>query len=277
MLFVDRKKHLYSELFKNKSALVGLTLGIFLLLFVVLVPIFSTHNPNAQQPSRKLLAPNAENILGTDQFGRDVLTRIAVGGRRSLGAAFVVVGLTLGVSIFLGISIGLIGGIFDAVFSRIIDVLLAVPSLILALAIVGVLGVGFENLLIALVVSFLTFYTRLVRSYALSTKQRPDVITARLAGIGWTRIISTHIVPDIFRQMLIVATLDLGGIIISIAGLSFLGLGTQPPDAEWGAMLGEARFYFTTAPHLLFAPAATILLSIVSANLLGNALKDTNK
>lgn len=267
---------MYSELFQNKSALVGLTLGIFLLLFVVLVPIFSTHNPNAQQPSRKLLAPNAENILGTDQFGRDVLTRIAVGGRRSLGAAFVVVGLTLAVSIFLGISIGLVGGILDAVFSRIIDVLLAVPSLILALAIVGVLGVGFENLLIALVVSFLAFYTRLVRSYALSIKQRPDVITARLAGIGWTRIISTHIVPDIFRQMLIVATLDLGGIIISIAGLSFLGLGTQPPDAEWGAMLGEARFYFTTAPHLLFAPAAAILLSIVSANLIGNALRDEN-
>ncbi len=170
----------------------------------------------------------------------------------------------------------LVGGIFDTVFSRIIDVLLAVPFLILALAIVGVLGVGFENLLIALVVSFLAFYTRLVRSYSLSAKQRPDIITAQLAGIGWTRIILTHIAPDVFRQMLVVATLDLGGIIISIAGLSFLGLGAQPPDAEWGAMLGEARFYFTTAPHLLLAPAAAILLSIVSANLIGNALKDKN-
>ena len=255
----------------------GVTLGAFLVLFVTLVPIFSTLNPNAQQPSRKLIVPNAENILGTDQFGRDVLTRIAVGGRRSLGAALVVVGLTLAVSIFLGISIALVGGILDTVFSRIIDVLLAVPSLIMALAIVGVLGVGFENLLIALVISFLAFYTRLVRSYALSAKQRPDVITARLAGIGWTRIILTHIAPDVFRQMLVVATLDLGGIIISIAGLSFLGLGAQPPDAEWGAMLGEARFYFQVAPHLLFAPAIAILFSIVSANLIGNELRDVQE
>lgn len=266
---------MYSELFKNKSAIVGIALGAFLLLLVALVPIISPYNPNEQQPSRKLLAPNTENLLGTDQFGRDVLTRIAVGGRRSLGAALIVVSLTLVVSIFLGISIGLVGGIFDTVFSRIIDVLLAVPSLILALAIVGVLGVGFENLLIALVISFLAFYTRLVRSYALSAKQRPDIITARLAGIGWTRIILTHIAPDVFRQMLVVATLDLGGIIISIAGLSFLGLGAQPPDAEWGAMLGEARFYFSTAPHLLLAPAFAILLSIVFANLIGNSLRDT--
>ncbi len=268
---------MYSEFFKNKSALVGLTLGTLLLLFVVFVPIFSTHYPNEQKPSRKLLAPSVENLLGTDQFGRDVLVRTAVGGRRSLGATLIVIGLTLAVSILIGISIGLVGGIVDSFFSRIIDILLAVPTLVLALAIVGVLGVGFENLLIALVISFLAFYTRLVRSYALSIKQRPDVITARLAGISWTRIILTHIVPDIFRQMLIVATLDLGGIIISIAGLSFLGLGSQPPDAEWGAMLGEARFYFSNAPHLLFAPAVAILLSIVSANLIGNALRDVQE
>lgn len=263
------------EFFKNKSAVVGIALGAFLLLFISLVPIFSPFDPNAQEPARKLLAPHGANLLGTDQF-RDVLTRLAVGGVRSLGAAFVVVGLTLGLSIFLGISIALVGGIVDTIFSRVIDVLLAVPSMILALAIVGVLGVGFENLLIALVVSFLAFYTRLVRSYALSAKLRPDVITARLAGIGWARIISTHIAPDVFRQMLIVATLDLGGIIISIAGLSFLGLGAQPPEAEWGAMLGESRFYFTIAPHLLLAPSAAILLAIVSANLIGNALRDAS-
>lgn len=269
-----KKIDLHSEFFKNKSAIIGIALGACLLLFILLVPIFSSYQPNAQEPARKLLAPNSTNLLGTDQFGRDVLTRIAVGGVRSLGAAFVVVSLTLGLSIFLGISIGLIGGIVDTIFSRVIDVLLAVPSLVLALAIVGVLGIGFENLLIALVISFLAFYTRLVRSYALSARQRPDVMTARLAGIGWVRIIFTHIAPDVFRQMLIVATLDLGGIIISIAGLSFLGLGAQPPEAEWGAMLGEARFYFTTAPHLLLAPSAAILLAIVSANLIGNALRD---
>lgn len=259
---------------KNKFSITGIILGTILVLFVALVPFFSPFDADTQEPSRKLLAPNAVNFLGTDQFGRDVLTRIAVGGRRSLGAAFLVVGVTLLFSIFFGISIGLVGGIIDSGFSRVIDIFLAVPSLILALAIVGVLGVGFENLLIALVISFLAFYTRLVRSLALSARERPDVITARLAGIGWLRIICTHIAPDAFRQMLVVATLDLGGIIISIAGLSFLGLGAQPPDAEWGAMLGEARFYYSIAPHLLYAPATMILLSIVSANLIGNRLKD---
>lgn len=259
---------------KNKLPLTGIVLGTVLILFVALVPFFSSFDPDVQEPSRKLLAPNNVNLLGTDQFGRDVLTRIAVGGRRSLGASFLVVGATLLISVFFGISIGLIGGILDSIFSRMIDVLLAVPSLVLALAIIGILGVGFENLLFALVISFLAFYTRLVRSLALSARERPDVITARLAGIGWLRIIFTHIAPDAFRQMLVVATLDLGGIIISIAGLSFLGLGAQPPDAEWGAMLGEARFYYSFAPHLLYAPGAAILMSIISANLIGNRLRD---
>lgn len=265
---------MYSEFFKNKSAIVGISLGGFLILFIALGSIFSPHDPNLQEPARKLYAPNQTNPLGTDQFGRDVLTRLAVGGIRSLGAALAVVGLTLAASIFFGIVIGLVGGIVDAIFSRVIDVLLAVPSLILALAIVGVLGVGFVNLLSAMVVSFLAFYTRLARSYALSARQKPEIITARLAGIGWARIVFTHLAPDVLRQMLVVATLDLGSIIIGIAGLSFLGLGAQPPDAEWGAMLGEARFFYMTAPHLLFAPSAAILLSIVSANLIGNALRD---
>lgn len=258
----------------HKISLTGIALGAALILFVALVPFFSPFDPDIQEPTRKLLAPNNINLLGTDQFGRDVLTRVAVGGRRSLGAAFLIVGATLSISVFVGIFIGLAGGIADTIFSRVIDVFLAVPYLILALAIVGVLGVGFENLLIALVISFLAFYTRLVRSLALSARERPDIITARLAGIGWLRIICTHLAPDAFRQMFVVATLDLGGIIISIAGLSFLGLGAQPPDAEWGAMLGEARFFYTTAPHLLYAPATAILLAIAAANLIGNKLKD---
>lgn len=254
-------------------AVAGVILAAFLLLFISLVPVTSQHEPNRQNPARKLRGPDGENLLGTDQFGRDVLTRVAVGGRRSLGAAVAVIGLTLGLSVFGGIAIALVGGIYDSVVSRIIEVVLAVPSVILALAIVGVLGVGYLNLLVAVVLSFLAYYTRLARGYALSASQRPDVITARLAGIGWMRITGTHIAPDVFRQMLIVATLDLGGVIVTIASLSFLGLGAQPPDAEWGAMLGEARFFFTTAPHLLLVPSVAILLTIVSVNLIGNGLK----
>lgn len=262
------------EFVKKTSAKMGIWLGVFLILFVALAPVVSPYDADAQEPARKLLAPNRTNWLGTDQFGRDVLTRIAVGGRRSLGAALLVVGGTLALSLFIGIAAVFSGKIVDAIVARLVDVFLAVPPLVLALAVVGVLGVGFENLLLALVVSSVAFYIRLVRSHALAARYRPDITAARLAGIGWTRVITTHVAPDVFRQMLLVATLDLGGIIVSVAGLSFLGLGAQPPRAEWGTMLGEARFYFTVAPYLLVAPAAAILIAIIAANLIGNALRD---
>jgi peptide/nickel transport system permease protein len=263
----------HNEFFSNRLAVAGVVLAAFLLLFITILPLASQHEPNVQNPARKLRGPDSENLLGTDQFGRDVLTRVAFGGRRSLGAAVAVVGLTLGFSVFAGIAIAMVGGILDSLVSRIIDVVLAVPSVILALAIVGVLGVGYMNLLIAVVFSFSAFYTRLARGYAFSASQRPDVTTARLAGLGWMRITGTHIAPDVFKKILIVATLDLGGVIVAIASLSFLGLGAQPPDAEWGAMLGEARFFFTTAPHLLLVPSVAILLTIVSVNLIGNGLR----
>ena len=148
------------EFTRKRTAKIGIALGAFLILFVALVPVLSPFDADTQEPTRKLLAPNVTNLLGTDQFGRDVLTRIGVGGRRSLGAAFLVVGLTLALSIIFGTVAVFAGRIVDAVFARAVDVFLAVPSLVLALAIVGVLGVGFENLLLALVVSFLAFYTR---------------------------------------------------------------------------------------------------------------------
>ncbi len=261
-------------IFQNKFAQIGMAIGGILLVFILFAPMFSPYSPNVTDDSNKLQKPSFSHPFGTDQHGRDVLTRVAVGGRRSLVAAFVVISLTLVISLFIGILIGITGGLIDSFVMRICDVLLAFPQIVLALAIVGMLGVGFQNLLLALVISSLAYYIRLVRSFAISMKDRADIITARLAGISWTRIILTHITPHIFRQMLVIATLDLGGIIINIAGLSFLGFGTQPPDADWGAMLEESRFYFTTSPHLLIFPALAILLTIVSANLIGNAFRE---
>lgn len=265
-----------SEFWRQKSARIGILLAAIILFFVAFAPFLSPFSPDWQQPESKLSAPDVRHPFGTDQFGRDLLVRVADGGRRSLGAAVLVLVLTLFLSLILGISVGMMGGIVEAVTMRVVDVLLALPQLILALAIVGVLGVGFENLLIALVVSSLAFYTRLAASYVKLSRSRLDVITARLAGIGWTRIVAGHVLPGVLAQMLILATLDLGGIIIGIAGLSFLGLGVQPPAAEWGAMLNESRLFFTTAPWLLIAPGAAIFLSVVAANLIGNALRDAN-
>lgn len=251
-------------------------MAFLLLLLVSVAPLALPFNPDEQNAAEKLSAPTVRHPFGTDQFGRDVLARIADGGRRSLGAAWLILIVTLAVSLSAGIAVGMIGGILDRITMRIVDVWLALPPLVLALAVVGVLGVGFGNLMIALVVSSLAYYTRLTASYAKLAVKRQDVVVARLAGVGWTRIVVGHVLPNVFAQMLIVATLDLGGTIVGIAGLSFLGLGVQPPAAEWGAMLNESRLFFTTAPWLLLAPAAFIFLSVVSANLIGNALRDAN-
>lgn len=265
---------IWRKLLSQNSARFGIGIAALLLILIVAAPFVSPSQPNEQNLTDKLAAPTFAHPLGTDQYGRDQLARLAVGGRRSLGAALLVLTLTLFLSLILGIAVGMTGGIVDAAAMRVVDVMLALPSLVLALAVVGVLGVGFENLMIALVVSSLAFYTRLARSYVHSARKRPDIIVARLSGIGWTRIVAGHVVPGVLAQMLVVATLDLGGVIIGIAGLSFLGLGASPPDAEWGAMLNESRLFFTTAPHLLLAPAAAIFLSVMAANLIGNALRD---
>ncbi len=262
------------RLLARRSARGGILLAGLLGALTLVVPVVLPHRPERISLDEKLVAPNTAHPLGTDQYGRDQLTRIADGGRRSLGAALLVLGGTLLLSLSVGVTVGMIGGIIDAAAMRVIDVLLALPSLVLALAVVGVLGVGFENLLLALVASSWAYYARLARSYVRLARERQDVIVARMAGLGWARIVTGHVVPGVVAQLAVVATLDLGGVIIGIAGLSFLGLGVQPPDAEWGAMLSESRLFFTTAPWLLLAPAAVIFLAVMSANLVGNALRD---
>lgn len=273
---VFRTNRLFERVWKHNGARLGLSIALFLLFLISVLPLFLPDNSNAQNDRNKFAAPSFAHPLGTDQYGRDVLARIAVGGQRSLGAAVLVLAITLAVSLSIGITAALIGGWVETILMRLIDVLLAIPSLVLALAVVGVLGVGFENLMIAFVISFSAYYIRLARSYAVLARRRQDVMAARLAGVGWTRITAGHILPGVLLQMLIVATLDLGSVIVGISGLSFLGLGVQPPDAEWGAMLNESKLSFTIAPWLLLAPAAAIFLSVIAANSLGNALRDAD-
>jgi ABC-type dipeptide/oligopeptide/nickel transport system permease subunit len=259
---------------QRRAAQIGLLLAGLLLLAVTIGPLFLRFTPDHTNPAQKLLPPSSAHWLGTDQFGRDQLARLLDGGRRSLGAGLLVLAGVFVISLIVGVITGMIGGIVDTVTQRLLDVVLALPAMVLALAIVGVLGVGYVNLLLALLVSSWAYYARLARSGVRLAKTRLDVIADRLAGVSWARIIAGHIVPGVALQLLIVATLDLSGVIVGIAGLSFLGLGVQPPDAEWGAMLAESRLYFTVAPWLLLAPATAIFLSVVAANLIGNALRD---
>lgn len=268
------RRGLLRRLVAHPTGRAGLAMSTLIVLAVVVGPLLVSHSSTALDLTSKLAAPDAAHWLGTDQYGRDQLARILEGGRRSIGAAALVLVGALVVSLVVGIAAGLAGRMADAVAMRFVDVLLALPGLVLALAIVGVLGPSFANLVLAMVISSWAYYARLVRSYVLAARSRPDVLAARMAGVRPLRIVTGHIVPGVATQLLVVATLDLGGVIVAIAGLSFLGLGVQPPDAEWGAMLSEARLYFTTAPWLLAGPAVATFLAVTAANLVGDALRD---
>lgn len=268
-------RSLPARLWRHPEARFGLTFMLLLVGLAVFGPLLAPYDPNEPNFRAKLEAPSAEHWLGTDQSGRDVFSRVLDGGQRTLGTALLVLGCIFGIGLLVGTIAGMSGGIVDIVLMRLVDVLMALPAIVLAIAIVGVLGPGFENLVLALVISWWAYYARLARSYVLNARQRPDIIAARLAGIGWGRIMVGHVLPGVSSQLLIVATLDLGSMIAAIAGLSFLGLGVQPPAAEWGAMLSEARLYFTLAPWLLFGPLVPIFGAVLAANLLGNALRDT--
>lgn len=231
-------------------------------------------SPAQMNLAEKLTPPSARHPLGTDQFGRDELARVLEGGRRSLGAALSVLAGVLSLSLLIGSVAGLRGGWLEVVTLRALDILLAVPTLVLALALIGVLGVGYGKLVLALTLSWTAYYARLTRSYTRLARDRQDVIAAQLAGVAQWRVITGHIAPSVIAQLAVILTLDLGQLIVALAGLSFLGLGAQPPEAEWGAMLAESRLYFTVAPWLLLAPALAILWAVTAANLLGNAWRD---
>ncbi len=252
----------------------GFSLLILILALVFIGPLIVTHSPSETDFSSKLKPPTTEHLLGTDQLGRDVMARIIEGGKRSLGAVFLVTAGVMVISVFLGLAAAMLGGMTDHLITRTIDIILALPSLIFALAVVGVLGPGFWNLVFAMVISHWASSTRLVRSFVLASRNRPDILAAREAGLSDWRIVSGHLLPEVLSKLVVVMTLRLGDFIVSISGLSFLGLGVQPPDAEWGAMLSQSRLFFDSAPWLFIAPAGAILLTVIGANLVGESLRD---
>lgn len=218
--------------------------------------------------------PSWAHPFGTDDYGRDELARVAVGGRTSLAAAVLVMLLATAVALLLGTAAGLVGGLFDAVVMRIADVLLAIPSLVLAMAVIGALGPGFDHLVLALSVSYVASFTRMTRAYALSARHRADLAAARLAGVGWWRTMLGHVAGPVAGQLTIISTLSFGDVVINIAALSFLGLGVRPPTPEWGAMLADSCGDFAVAPWLLLAPGLAIVLTAIAVNLAADALRE---
>jgi peptide/nickel transport system permease protein len=250
---------------------------LVLLASAVLVgPLVWHHDPNALDPVNRYAGLSRSAPLGTDDYGRDILSRVLWGGRRTLLGATVVLCGCSGIGVVLGALAGFAGGWRDAFLSRLIDTFLALPALVVALGIVGVMGKSFGNLLMALVLTGWPWYARMYRSLVLQERSQPYVEAALSLGASRTRVLWRHIGPNIIGPALVIMTVNLGNAMLSLAALSFLGLGIQPPTPEWGAMVSDARFHFQDHPWLIVAPGLAISLFVLSVNVLGDVLRDAS-
>ncbi|WP_163969413.1 nickel transporter permease [Oceanobacillus halotolerans] len=271
---VESWKNFFKKLRKNKAAMVG---GIFILFFIVVAiagPFLTTYEPDKGEIVNKLAPPSADHWFGTDHHGRDIFTRIIHGMHLTLYIGFfsVILGATVGV--LLGIIAGYYGGRTDTIIMRLMDVLLAFPGILLALAIVSVLGASLNNVIIAVAIFSVPVFARIVRGSTLSVKKLEYVDAIRALGASDTRIIFKHILPNVTSPIIVQATLNIATAVLSASGLSFLGLGAQPPMPEWGAMLSDGRNYLYNAPHVAFFPGIAIVAVVLAFNILGDGLRD---
>ena len=269
-----RQRRRWSALMKEPGTVLGMFLALSLLLAGLLAPWLPLDDPTKIDLPDRLAAPSAEHLMGTDHLGRDTFSRIIHGARITLLAAAVTLALSMTIALTVGIVSGYHGGWLDAALMGIVDLLLAFPALILALAVAGALGPGLFNVLLAAGAVWWVGHARIIRGVTLAARQQEYVTAARAAGAGSRRIILRHIAPNIMGPIIIIASLDVGWIILGIAGLNFLGLGAQPPTPEWGAMLNDARPHLQTNPRLLLLPGAAIFVAVLGFNLLGDGLRD---
>ncbi len=264
----------WRRLVRRKSAVLGLVIVVALILIAILAPLVAPFDPTQQAYAFVRKPPSWRNWLGTDESGRDVLSRVIFGARASLMAGVVSVGIALGLGVPVGILAGYRGGWTDALISRITDALLACPFLILAIALAAFLGPSLTNAMIAIGVTATPIFIRLTRGQVLSVKTEDYVEAARAVGNSGWRIAFRHILPNIMPALLVQATLTIAAAIIAEASLSFLGLGQQPPAPSWGSMLNTAQRFLTNAPWMAIWPGLAIFLAVLSFNLLGDGLRD---
>lgn len=267
-------ENLINGLKMNRQFAVSSLLVLALFLIAVSAPLFSPYDPVEATMKNAYLAPCAEHIFGTDKLGRDVFSRILYGARYSLSGVLLLVAVIFFVGTSLGIISGYYGGKVDAVIMRISDMMISFPGMILAIAIAGILGGSLVNAVIALTVVSWTKYARLARSMVLKIKKRDFVEAAIVNGGKPAHILWQHIVPNILPLMVITAAADIGAMMMELAGLSFLGFGSQPPAPEWGLMLNEGRQQLQTAPWLMIFPGLAIFVTVVIFNLWGDSLRD---
>lgn len=265
---------------ENKGAVLGLCFIIFITLVALFAPLIAPHEPSEQYRQAILTPPVFQQggspafLLGTDDVGRDILSRLIHGSRLSLFVGGLVASLSLSLGILLGITSGYIGGYFENMIMRLMDIMLAMPSLLLALAIVAILGPSLENAILAIVIVYLPHYVRLTRATVLSEKNKDYVTASRVAGAGPLRLMFIVILPNCMAPLIVQATLGFSSAILDAAALGFLGMGAQPPTPEWGAMLANALQFVQRAWWVVTFPGLAILLTVLAFNLAGDGLRD---
>lgn len=267
-------KYTFSRVLRSPMGVIGLIIVLLTIFTAIFASTLAPYDPFEQDLSQALNGPSTEHLLGMDDLGRDILSRIIYGSRISLKVGIITIAVSAFIGILIGGFSGYLGGWIDEILMRITDILLAFPGILLAIAIMAILGPSFNNVLIALCIVGWKSYARLVRGEVLKEKEKEYILAAKALGYSKIRIIFFHLIPNTVNSVLVMATLGIATMIIAEAGLSFLGLGTQPPAPSWGGMLSEGREYILQAPHLTTFPGLAIMILVLGFTFLGDALRD---
>ena len=267
-------KEVWRRFCRNKQAMVGMCMLLLLVFAAIFANIIAPYDPIEQDIVNRLKPPSSIHWFGTDELGRDIFSRILYGSRISLTVGLIAVGLSSVVGCALGAVAGYYGGVLDNIIMRCTDVLMAIPSILLNISIVAALGTGLQNVMIAIGISSVPAYCRIMRASLLSLKEQEFVDASRAAGASDVHIIIQHILPNSLAPLIVQATLKIGGAILSCASMSFIGLGIVPPTPEWGAMLSTGRDFLRDAPHLTEFPGMAIMFAVFAMNLMGDGLRD---
>jgi len=262
------------DLLRSRTAAFGLGLIALVVLVALAGPWLAPHDPLKPVPLERLQGPSGDHPFGTDSLGRDILSRVIYGARISLTIGLIAVAISLVPGTLLGLAAGYFGGRTDSLIMRLMDMLLAFPAILLAIVITAILGPSLPNTMVAVGIVYIPHYARIVRASVLSLKEQLFVQAIAHLGGGHLRILGRHILPNALPPIIVYATLGMGTAVLQAAALGFLGLGAQPPQPEWGAMLSEGRQYIQNAPHVAAFPGAAILLLVLGFNLFGDGLRD---
>ena len=271
---LDRFKTFFKYYKRNKIAVFALVVLIIIILAAIFADFLTSYDYTEQVPQDNFLKPSSEHIMGTDNFGRDIFSRVLKGAQISLKIGFSSVVISTVIGVIIGAFAGYYEGVFDAIIMRVMDTILSIPQLVLAIALAAALGGGMRNLILAVSLSSIPSYAKIVRSQVMAVKNLEYIEAAKLAGVNNLKLIFTEILPNCFAPIIVQATIGVGTAILSAASLSFIGMGIMPPEAEWGQMLSEGRAYIRNYPHITLFPGIAIALTILVLNIVGDGLRD---